>query len=150
MPTSKQSHPPVTKSAICPNCGIAQVMYDARLVDIVKEEDRKFDVNLIPTTMIIKISSTSSPPRWANYLGRHCSRLWLRTSWPPEPMLHKLKYGPYSATEVTKFQKKIWSGDTCGPEPLDPRRFAIVQIFLLLNICTWGSDLKRLPGLIFW
>ena len=43
MPTSKQSHPPVTKSAICPNCGIAQVMYDARLVDSFKEEDRKFD-----------------------------------------------------------------------------------------------------------
>ena len=55
---------------------------------------------------------------------------------------HNLKYGQYSATEVTKFQKKIWSGDTCGPEPLDPRRFAIVQIFLLLNICTWGSDFE--------
>ena len=53
MPTSKQSHPPVTKSAICPNCGIAQVMYDARLVDSFKEEDRKFD--LIPTIIIIII-----------------------------------------------------------------------------------------------
>ena len=53
MPTSQQSHPPVTKSAICPNSGIAQIMYDARLVDSFKEEDRKFD--LIPTIIIIII-----------------------------------------------------------------------------------------------
>ena len=134
MPTSKQSHPPVTKSAICPNCGIAQVMYDARLVDSFKEEDRKFDRR--PQTnhhdhhnfLIIITFSLSQhehhhhqpyllvePTIWNDTAAVCCS----------EPLDHlNQRSTNWNMAHIRwqrgqNFRKKIWSGDFCGPEPLD-------------------------------
>ena len=176
MPTSKQSHPPVTKSAICPNCGIAQVMYDARLVDSFKEEDRKFDRR--PQTnhhdhqnfLIIITFSLSQPLFEANMniiitnLTSSLSQLFgttlqpfvapnLLTTWTNAP---QIEIWPIFGDRGDKIsEKKSGQAIFVALNLLTtwtsaPRRFAIVQIFLLLNICTWGSDLKRLPGLIFW
>ena len=110
MPTSKQSRAPVTKSAICPNSGIAQVMYDARLVDSFKEEDRKFD--LIPTITIF----TSSLSQLFGMTLQPFVAPNLLTTWTNAP---QIEIWPIFGDRGDKIPEKIWSGDTCGPEPLD-------------------------------